>query len=304
MSTLHVAELIAGLSESSSKCLFTNLTTLDMRGYKDTDSSLIEAIIEQAPRIRTVNLRGVQVVDTGVLRTIAGFCHYTESLDISGCSAITTGGLWRFVDELSRDQATRIKVLRLGGLRAPRRDGHGRFALRYLFLKLVNLEVLDLRGCWEISNESFIEACETLSTKSRTSTIRHLVLSGCTLLRADIFPAMNDLFPELRYLELASMPHLFEENSKRDRTRFDTFLRSTPNLEKLDLDDTCNEGVLDDSILRTLTKTSRLTELRIGSATHITSEAMVRFIRDCPTLRVFHADVSPKHTNRVTKLTV
>jgi F-box/leucine-rich repeat protein 2/20 len=143
-----------------------------------------------------------------------------------------------------------------------------------------------------------ISACEALQYESRTSTIRHLNLSGCTSLRADIFPVMSGLFPQLRYLELAGMPGMFQENSQSDRTAFNRFLETLPKLEKLDIEETCGT-CLDDSTLRVLARAGNLTHLQIGFASKITPGAMIEFIRACPTLKVFEADVSfsPKTIN-------
>jgi hypothetical protein len=164
--------------------------------------------------------------------------------------------------------------------------------LTLVISKLSRLETLDLRGCKLIPPNALVSACEELRRESRTSTIRHLALSGCTLLRADIFPAMNGLFPELRYLELASTPHLFQRNSQAERTSLHHFLQTLPYLEKLDIEDTASGGTVNDSTLGVLARMSHLTDLKVGFADVITPEAMVRFIRDCPSLRVLEVNVS------------
>ena len=106
---------------------------------------------------------------------------------------------------------------------------------------------------------------------------------------------MTGLFPELRILELASIPRMFEGNSRLDKTVFNAFLSSLPLLEKLDLDETCGAGGFDDDTLQNLANASCLTHLNIGFAARVSPEAMVQFIRNRPTLRVFEADVSLYH---------
>jgi F-box/leucine-rich repeat protein 2/20 len=266
------------------------LTTLDLRCSK-LDSRAIIAIIQNAPRLRVINLKGVQSVTSGVLYRLAACSKDLESLDVSGCWNVSIDDVRSYVECLDHDVAARSKVLRLNGLHFRNEGLFPAPPLVPLFDILRNLETLSLQGCRQIPSIMLISASETLSSQSRKSTIRHLNLSRCTSLRADIFPAMSGLFPELRYLELAGMPGLFQENSQSDRTSFNRFLETLPNLEKLDIEETCGT-CLDDSTLRILARAPNLTRLQIGFASKITPGAMINFIRDCPTLKVFEADVS------------
>lgn len=103
---------------------------------------------------------------------------------------------------------------------------------------------------------------------------------------------MTGLFPELRILELASIPRMFEGNSRLDRIVFNALLSSLELLEKLDLDESCSAGGFDDGTLQILANASCLTHLNIGFAGRVSPEAMVQFIRNRTTLRVFEANVS------------
>ena len=268
----------------------TTLTTLDLRCSK-LDSHAIIAIIQNAPRLRAINLKGVQSVTSGVLYQLATCCKDLESLDVSGCWNVSIDDVQSYVESLDDKAAPGFKILRLAGLTFRTEGLVPVDSLNPLFDIFSSLETLSLQRCRQITSAMLISACQALSSQSRTSTIRHLNLSGCTGLRADIFSAMSGLFPELRYLELAGMPGMFQENSPSDRTAFNRFLETLPKLEKLDVEETCGT-CLDDSTLRILARASNLTHLQIGFASKITPGAMIGFIRDCPTLRVFEADVS------------
>jgi len=267
------------------------LTTLDLRCSK-LDSRAIIAIIQNAPRLRAITLKGVQPVNSEVLSHLATYCKDLDSLDLSGCWNVYIDDVRSYIESLDEKAAAEFKALRLNGV--PFRNESlipAEHTLNPLFDRLHNLEILSLQKCQHITSSMLVRACEALHHQSRTSTIQHLNLSGCPGLRADIFPAMSGLFPELRYLQLAGMPALFQENSQSDRTAFNRFLETLPKLEKLDIEQTCGT-CLDDSTLRILARATNLTHLQIGFASKITPGAMIDFIRDCTTLRVFEADVS------------
>jgi F-box/leucine-rich repeat protein 2/20 len=266
------------------------LTTLDLRCTK-LDSRAIIAIIQNAPRLRGINLKGVQSVTSEILLHLATCCKDLEALNVSGCWNVSIDDVRSYVETLEEKAAAGFKVLRLAGLSFRTAGLIPADSLNPLFDIFSSLETLSLQRCRQITSAMLITACEALSSQSRISTIRHLNLSGCTGLRADIFPVMSGLFPELRYLELAGLPSLFQENSQSDRTAFNRFLETLPKLEKLDVEETCGT-CLDDSTLRILARAPNVTHLQIGFASKITPGAMIEFIRDCTTLRVFEADVS------------
>jgi F-box/leucine-rich repeat protein 2/20 len=290
MSAFSSSDILSSLANSGSPHAMATLTTFDLRCSK-LDSRAIIAIIQNAPRLRAINLKGVQSVTSEVLYYMATCSKALESLDVSGCWNVSIDDIQSYVESLDEKAAPGFKILRLAGLTFRTEGLVPVDSLNPLFDILSSLETLSLQRCRQITSAMLITACEALSSQSRTSTIRHLNLSGCTGLRADIFPAMSGLFPELRYLEVAGMPGLFQENSQSDRTSFNRFLETLPNLEKLDIEETCGT-CLDDSTLRIFARAPRLTHLQIGFASKITPGAMINFIRDCPTLKVFEADVS------------
>ena len=290
MSAFSSWDILSSLANSGSPHATATLTTLDLRCSK-LDSRAIVAIIQNAPRLRVINLKGVQSVTSNVLCHLATCCKDLDSLDLSGCWNVYIDDVRSYVGTLDEKAAAGFKVLRLNGLHSRNEGLIPTDLLNHSFDKLCNIETLTLQGCRQIPSNMLISACEALVSQTRKSTIRHLNLSGCISLRADIFPAMSGLFPELRYLELAGMPGLFQENSQSDRTAFNRFLETLPKLEKLDIEETCGT-CLDDSTLRILARAPNLTQLQIGFASKITPGAMIDFIRDCPTLRVFEADVS------------
>jgi hypothetical protein len=290
MSAFSSSDILSSLANSGSPHAMATLTTLDLRCSK-LDSRAIISIIQNAPRLQAINLKGVQSVTSDVLYHLATCCQDLDSLDISGCWNLCIEDIRSYVERLDDKAAAGFKVLRLAGLSFRTEGLIPPDSLNPLFDKSCNLETLSLQRCRQVSSTMLISACEALIYQLRTSTIRHLNLSGCTALRADILPAMSGLFPELRFLELAGMPGMFQENSQSDRTAFNRFLETLPKLEKLDMEETCGT-CLDDTTLRILARAPHLTHLKIGFASKITPGAMIDFIRDCPTLKVFEADVS------------
>ena len=298
MDALTSSTLLSSLStlssDSTTPLPLTKLTTVDLRGCKSLTPDAIIAIVSNAPQLRDVNLKGVQAVNRDVLRCLTAL-DSLESVDVSRCRGIDLEDVYRSLLRLDPKVASQLKVLRFAGLRPSATPRGSPDLLCLIFDKLSSLQCLDLQGCDSISNSVLISACDELRRKARISPIRHLILSRCTLLRPEIFPAMTGLFPELRILELASIPRMFEGNSRLDKTVFNAFLSSLPLLEKLDLDETCGAGGFDDDTLQNLANASCLTHLNIGFAARVSPEAMVQFIRNRPTLRVFEADVSLYH---------
>jgi F-box/leucine-rich repeat protein 2/20 len=284
------SDILSSFTSSGSLHAMATLTILDLRCSK-LETHAIISIIQNAPRLRVFNLKGVQSVASEALNNLATYSKDLESLDVSGCWNVCLEDVQSYIEYLDEKAAAGFKVLRLNGLHSRTEGLIPADSLDPFFDRLSNLETLSLQGCRHIPSAILITACERLRSQSRQSTIRHLNLSGCTALRADIFPAMSGLFPELRYLELAGMPGLFQENSQSDRTAFNRFIETLPKLEKLDIEETCGTCV-DDSTLRILARAPNLTHLQIGFASKITPGAMIDFIRACPTLQVFEADVS------------
>jgi F-box/leucine-rich repeat protein 2/20 len=238
-------------------------------------------------------LKGVQAVSSEVIRALARSSHHLETLDVSRCWDISLCDILVFIKMLTAAQAARIRGLRISGLKA-----YGTASADFLPLimeKLVNLETLDLLGCTHIRDIDMVRACVALDNRQTPLTLRHLILSGCTSLSASIFGSMQGRFSALTRLELASLPDMFTENGEGER-EFHKFLEGLPSLEKLDLEGTGTKGGVNDKMLEALIpargETSRLIDLQIGSAKGVTPEGMIRFIRACPSLRNFEADVS------------
>lgn len=299
MDALKGSDLVAAFAECQDRygsSGLVNLTTLDLRGCKKLDSSALLAIIRAAPNLRIVNLKGVQAVSSEVIRSLARTSTQLESLDVSRCWDISLCDICVFVKMLSDDQADRLRVLRVGGMKAYGTTGADFLPL--VFERLVKLETLDLLGCTHIFDPDLIRACESLTKQSRQSSLHHLILSGCSSLSHAIFPAMRNVFPHITRFELASIPEMFD-GSRDGEAGLQAFLRSLPNLQKLDLDGTGTNGGVNDKILVLLTppkgETNALTDLRIGYAKNVTPEGLIRFIRGCTTLRHFEADVSVCH---------
>lgn len=288
--SLFSMDLLSTLAAPTWQPVMLTLTTLDLRCCK-LDHRAITAIIQNAPRLRSINLKGAHAVNRDVLQCLATSTKVLEWLDLSGCWHIDLEDVQAFIEELDDERAGKLRTLRLAGIHSRSEESLPANVLVSICNRLSSLETLSLQGCRQLSSSVLIAAYEALRFRSRTSTIRHLNVTGCKRLRSDILPAMTGLFPELRYLEMGGMPAFFQENSQSDRTSFNRFLQSLPHLERLDIEETAGTCI-DDSTLKILVTKPHLTHLQIGFASKITPEAMVNLIRGCQSLKVLEADVS------------
>ncbi|WRT68840.1 uncharacterized protein IL334_005821 [Kwoniella shivajii] len=280
-----------------------NLRVLDLRGATSLTVSDICSIIRGSPGLKIINLKAVQNCSSEVVRTIARSTRQLESLDISRCKDLTLGDLIVMMNAMDQAQRAKLKVLRLAGMKS-----YGRHASDFLPLlaeKLVNLEVLDVQGCTRIFDEDFENFSRVLTENERESKITHLNLSGCTSLQGQFMYHLSGSLPNLRMLELANLQHIYKDNDS-DESGLIRLLKTTPKIERLDLDQTGLHGGVTDSVLDVLSRgrtddgnciRKNLVELRIGFAKGVTSEGLVRLIRNCPKLKVLEIDNTPADTS-------
>ncbi|WVQ94791.1 hypothetical protein IAU59_001874 [Kwoniella sp. CBS 9459] len=273
-----------------------NLHSLDLRHCDSLTSTEISFIVSNAPGLRAINLKGVQAVTSEVIRSIAKSCRTLQSLDVSRCWDITLGDIITLIRAMDDHQAGALHTLHLAGIKSV-----GRYAGDFLPLvaeRLIGLETLDLQGCTHIYSGDFQRHREVLDSLGRQSSITHLNLSGCAALKKDVFKHLAGRFSNLTKFELADLPYLFDGANDEDAGLIE-FLRTTPKIQKLDLERTGQGGGVTDRVMNLLaygrtTEGKRvgqeLVELRISDAKDVTPEAMVRVLKWCSNLRVFEAD--------------
>ncbi|WVF67196.1 hypothetical protein IAT40_001944 [Kwoniella sp. CBS 6097] len=281
-----------------------NLRLLDLRHCDSLTSTEIAFIVSNAPSLRSINLKGVQAVTSEVIRAIAKSCRTLQHLDVSRCWEITLGDMVTLIRSMDDHQAGALVALHLGGIKSI-----GRYAGDFLPLvaeRLVNLVTLDLQGCTHIYSGDFERHGKVLDSLGRTSSITHLNLSGCAALTKDVFKHLEGRFPNLTKFELADLPYLFDGERDDEDAGLVRFLRTTPTIQKLDLERTGERGGVTDRVLDLLSYGralngervgQMLVELKISDAKDVTPQAMARVIKWCKNLTRIEADNTAANRN-------
>jgi F-box/leucine-rich repeat protein 2/20 len=297
------------------------LRDLNLRGCRLLPEMDLIKIVESSPSLQRINLQGVQAVSPKVLNTIAEHTKNLQELNVSR-SPLSIRDICDFIRLMSDDQARRLTSLRIAGLKSsgPEHEATDLFTL--IAERLVSLETLDILGCTHIDDKDLAIFRTTHHEFGTVGPLRHLIMSNCTRLTSKSLASLAGFLPNMTKLELAGMPRMFTEDAQdgwNDKGFLD-LLRSMPRLQKLDLEGTGIRGGVTDRMLDVLTpmrlpptagrKNSddnaasagqsryaagvgcELVELRIGYATRVTPEGLLRFIRGSPMLRVLEADVS------------
>jgi hypothetical protein len=159
-----------------------------------------------------------------------------------------------------------MKVLRVAGL-----EGSAKAVI-----DRARVEVLDMLGC-DVDDDDLVGIHETIT---------HLILSSTNV---SIGMFRNLSLPDLTKLELA---HTRLFRSSNTSSLLVNFLRTTPHLQKLDLDTVTSRMGINDQVIHTLVDfCPDLQELHISNARGISEDALIRLIRGCP-LTHLEADVS------------
>jgi F-box/leucine-rich repeat protein 2/20 len=309
MDALSGSDLIAALAnlgpaEKPTTRLITyrfrlpNLVSIDLRGCKRLSSDDIVTVVLHAPKLRHVNLKGVQGVSSEVIRSLARSAKHIESLDVSRCWDLTLGDIVVFIQLLEYAQAAGIKSLRIAGLKS---YGHAAADLLPLLAdRLIDLKTLDLAGCSHIHSSDFERWAEVLDDAGRLSSLTHLNISHCRSLTSTTFEHLARRVPDMTRFEMAGLEAAFWTNDW-DEQGLIALLRSMPRLQKLDMDAEGLHESISDRVLDVLIPGKyankvvvgrELVELRIGYAKNVSSEAMIRLVRGCPKLKVLETDVS------------
>ncbi|WVR09248.1 hypothetical protein IAU60_006313 [Kwoniella sp. DSM 27419] len=279
-----------------------NLHTLDLRGCKSLLSRDIMLLLAHCPGLRVLNMQGVQGVNSEVVRTLARSSTSLESLNLSRCWDLTLGDIIVFVRSIDDDKAGKIRHLRIAGVKSF--GHHASELLPLIARRLVSLETLDMAGCthlYDVDFQRYVEGLEGLPWEPRTqgfSNIRHLALSGCSSLTQDVLKHLTGRLPSLTTLELANLPDLFGGATNSDMSLVN-LLKTTPGIQRIDLEGTGIHGGVTDRVLDTLSLGrdedgrrvgKELRELRIGFAKDVTPQAMIRLMRKCGRLQVLELD--------------
>ncbi|WWC64246.1 uncharacterized protein I303_106855 [Kwoniella dejecticola CBS 10117] len=283
-----------------------NLRTIDFRGANRLSAFDICAIIAGSPGLKSINLKAVQNCTSEVIRTIARSGRCLESLDVTRCRNLTIGDLIFLISSMDEYQSSKLRCLRVGGMKS-----YGRHAAEFLPLvarQLVNLETLDCQECTHIFDGDFERFAQVLrdSQPARQSGLIHINLSGCTALKGSFIKSLIGLVPELKVLELAGFEGMFKELSSNEKDKLELdligLIKTTPHIEKIDLDFTGSNGGISDKFLDTLSRYcpgdadteepvgQNLKELRLGHAADVTAEGLARLIRGLKNLNVLEID--------------
>ncbi|KAL1410925.1 hypothetical protein Q8F55_001868 [Vanrija albida] len=268
---------------------FSSLTTLDVRGAHGITTPDLIAIVQISPALKKLNLKGSALHLSLVLSAVADNVDGLEELDVSRCWSLEFLDIEAFVTRLNAQQRAALKSLRLAGLPAA--------TTNHLLQKLAalpNLHTLDLLGCRWLAHDDMQEYIEALG--GRPSPLRHLVISSCTNLTTEAIELLVGHVPEMRMFEAANLEAVFYIDPPPTLARL---VRSMPKIERLDLEGTGRYGGVCDRMLYELIpgacpgsalEVSQLVELRIGSAKHVTTQALATLVANLPRLSRLEAD--------------
>ncbi|TXT13578.1 hypothetical protein VHUM_00945 [Vanrija humicola] len=268
---------------------FSSLTTLDLRGAHGITTPDIIAIVQISPGLKKLNLKGSRLHLNHLLAALADNVDGLEELDVSRCWSLEFLDVEAFVARLNAQQRAALTSLRLSGLPAA--------ATNHLLQKLArlpNLRTLDLLGCRWLAHDDIKEYIDALD--GRPSPLHHLVLSSCTNLTTEAIELLAGHVPEMRFFEAANLEAVFYIDPPPTLARL---VRTMPKLERLDLEGTGRYGGVCDRMLYELIPgacpgsplvVSQLVELRIGSAKHVTTQALSTLVTSLPRLARLEAD--------------
>jgi F-box/leucine-rich repeat protein 2/20 len=299
---------------------FTQLTTLSLRGCSAITTRVLHQLLMRSPALVRVQLRALDAVTNVTGDILAVYCPRVEALDVTRCFNLDGTGLHSMCTTvLERGDRLRLKELRASGLHYVTAD-----LMASLASAAPHLEVLDLSGCRGLTNSgmrAFVACSDEDAVGSeidkvlltsreagrdptdpmkywrRLTRLRHLSLSGCTLLTDVAFKHLAHAVPNLEILELAGIGGQLHDDGLVH------LLRTTPLLRKLDLEDATN---ITDAVIVALTPFlsvsgssigpgppqlgERLEHLCISYALNVTDDALLGLVRGCRALRTLEAD--------------
>lgn len=282
----------------------SSLTHLDLRGCKYISSSDLLQMLDHSPHLRLINFKGLQNVTSEVLATAFRGCPNLESVDVSRCWDLCFTSIDTCIETMSVPQRQKLKELRIAGFKAYKEGG--RHCLSQIAKHLVNLEVLDLGGCADLTDAAWQAWAQGLADAGmELSNLRHLIISGCTHLTISSLKILVGRVSYMTRFEMAGVQGMFKNLDRPlDGTHaLNELLKSMPRIERLDLERTGMYGGIDDSTLMAVSPKltvpiSRdnpmavLSAMNLASAKGITSEGLVRFLRASLSINHLILDVS------------
>jgi F-box/leucine-rich repeat protein 2/20 len=220
------------------------LTNVDLRGCRSLDESHLVGMMENAPYLFKVCLKGVQATTPTVLAALAQHCRWVVRLNISRCWQLDMADVETFILSLSTFQASRFQSLRIAGLKAKYPDLST--VMRTIADRMVNLIRLDLNGCsWLCDTHLEQWAWRVDALPKKRTHLRYLILTDCSSLGPSTITHLTNRLPVIHCLELANIPNLLE-GPGMDPWTIDNMLfrlfQSMPLLWRLDLDETGRWG--------------------------------------------------------------
>lgn len=263
---------------------FSSLTSLDLYGCHSLTPKDVISLLEHAPNLKKLCLKGSRMSLGNVLRAIRHNVIALEELDVSRCWSLEFLDIETFILRLNPRQRNALGALRIAGLTSTT-GGH---LLKTIAAMLPNLHTLDLLGCKWLGALDIKDYVCGLGTKP--SPLRHLVISSCTNLTTDSLDLLIHRLPLMTHFEAAGLEPVFYLDPPPTLIRL---VHNMPLLERLDLDGTGRYGGVCDRLLDELIPgavpnspltESHLVELRIGAAKNVTAVALRHLVSALPKL--------------------
>ncbi|KAG7099791.1 hypothetical protein E1B28_001603 [Marasmius oreades] len=292
---------------------FTRLTAINLRGCCSLSTRSLHHLLVRSPVLERLCVKGLAVVTNTTCDILAMYCPKLVSLDVSRCSHVDAEGVRRM---LCAHDWPYLKEMNLGGLK-----NISDRMMATLAGAVPNLEVLDLTDARQMHNtaiESFVQAVDDqpsieyltdgFRTQRRVTRLRHLSLSGCTLLTDGACMHLAGAVPDLEIFEIGGIGEDLKEEG------LIKLLETTPMVRKLDLEDTSEitDGLLavltpgvEDPVLQENDDDSgrigqqngavvepghALEHLILSYAARLTDDALINLIRRCPRLKALELD--------------
>ncbi|KZT37595.1 RNI-like protein [Sistotremastrum suecicum HHB10207 ss-3] len=309
LSILDPSSLISpsstSISLNSYRSNTTQLTTLNLKGCTSLIAPSLQLLISHSPSLRKLDLKGLGCVTNSTLEIVGARCEGLKWLDVSWCKGIDTDGLDGLAAPPSSPAPPKssiasasvlsgrrglkdLRVLKVAGMREGSRTDW-ETALRGVGRSMKKLEVLDLSGCVEITDEA-VEALVTVRTTSarallprpgarvdnddegetvvlnskeagheasssqyyirRLTSLRHISLSSCPLLTDLSCSYLAHSVSRLEFFEFAGTGGGGAGDEGGGDEGFVRMFRRTPRIRRVDLEDVAG---ITDGVIRALT---------------------------------------------------
>ena len=294
----------------------TQLTSINLSGCSLISTYALRNLFIHSPLLTNLKLKGLKAVTNDTCRILAEFCPGILCLDLTRCDGMDVDGIISLLrPHQIRQTVSPMKELKVSGLKRAN-DTLMSLLGRYA----PNLEVLDLSCAHELQNQA-LQAYITIGDDEdmsnavlltsrdvgrdpgdptkywrRVTKLRHLSLSSCHLLSDIGCSHLAHALPRLELLELAGIGVELKDDG------LIRLLRTTPCIRRLDLEEACD---ITDAVLEALTPKdevdnlgrppssqpgSKLEQLNLSYAMHLTNDAVLSLIHSCIRLKHLELD--------------